>query len=42
MEENIDSLKIFPVVFNNQVIQISYNKIFPEFKNKTVKSLILF
>jgi len=40
MEENIDSLKIFPVVFNNQVIQISYNKIFPEFKNKTVKSLI--
>ena len=40
MEENIDSLKIFPIVFNNQVIQISYNKIFPEFKNKTVKSLI--
>ena len=37
MEENIDSLKIFPIVFNNQVIQISYNKIFPEFKNKTVK-----
>lgn len=40
MEENIDSLKIFPIVFNNQVYQISYNKIFPEFKNKTVKSLI--
>ena len=40
MEENIDSMKIFPIVFNNQVIQISYNKIFPEFKNKTVKSLI--
>ena len=40
MEENIDSLKIFPIVFNNQVIQISYNKIIPEFKNKTVKSLI--
>ena len=40
MEESLDSFKIFQVVFNNQIIQISYNKIFPEFKNKTVKSLI--
>ena len=40
MKENIDSIKIFQVVFNNQVIQISYNKIFPDFRNQTVKSLI--
>ena len=40
MEESLDSFKIFQVVFNNQIIQISYNKIFPDFKNQTVKSLI--
>ena len=40
MEEDPESLKIFQVVFNNQLVQITYNKIFPEFKNQTVKSLI--
>lgn len=40
MGENTESLKIFNIVFNNQVMQISYNTIFPEFKNQTVKSLI--
>ena len=42
MGENTESLKIFSIVFNNKVMQISYNTIFPEFKNQTVKSLILF
>ena len=40
MGENTESLKIFSIVFNNKVMQISYNTIFPEFKNQTVKSLI--
>ena len=40
MGENTESLKIFSIVFNNKVVQISYNTIFPEFKNQTVKSLI--
>ena len=40
MKGNFDSIKIFQVVFNNQVIQISYNRIFPDFRNQTVKSLI--
>ena len=40
MGENTESLKIFSIVFNNEVMQISYNTIFPEFKNQTVKSLI--
>ena len=40
MEENQNSHKTFPVVFNNKIIQIDYNKLFPEYKEQTVKSLI--
>ena len=40
MEDNPNSHKIFPIVFNNKIIQIDYNKLFPEYKDQTVKSLI--
>ena len=40
MEDNPNSHRIFPIVFNNKIIQIDYNKLFLEYKEQTVKSLI--
>ena len=40
MERHIDSSKVFQIIFNNRIIQISYDSSFPEFKNQTVGSLI--
>ena len=41
MEENQNSHKTFPVVFNNKIIQIDYNKLFPEYKEQTVKAKLI-
>ena len=40
MKDNSESNKVFQIIFNNRVIEIDYDKSFPEFKNETVKSLI--
>ena len=40
MDRHIDSSKVFQIIFNNRIIQISYDSSFPEFKNQTVGSLI--
>ena len=40
MKNDLESNKTFQITFNDKVIEISYDKSFPEFQTKTVQSLI--
>ena len=39
MKNDLESNKTFQITFNDKVIEISYDKSFPEFRTKTVQSL---